>query len=70
MSKEEDNKAVVGRWFTEFWGKNLNLAVIACVERHCVVRADEGHISRLTKAGQLLTQIGEILRTSKQISDR
>ena len=19
MSKEEDNKAVVGRWFTEFW---------------------------------------------------
>jgi predicted ester cyclase len=28
MSKEEDNKAVVGRWFTEFWGKNVNLAVI------------------------------------------
>jgi predicted ester cyclase len=28
MSKEEQNKAVVGRWFTEFWGKNANLAVI------------------------------------------
>src|SRR6201987_2736046 len=28
MSKEEDNKAVVGRWFTEFWGKLVNLAVI------------------------------------------
>ncbi|MEL7554051.1 ester cyclase [Pseudomonas protegens] len=28
MSNEEQNKAVVGRWFTEFWGKNPNLAVI------------------------------------------
>jgi predicted ester cyclase len=28
MSKEQDNKAVVGRWFTEFWGQNCNLAVI------------------------------------------
>jgi predicted ester cyclase len=28
MSKETDNKAVVGRWFTEFWGKQVNLAVI------------------------------------------
>src|SRR5215468_9517866 len=28
MSKELDNKAVVGRWFTEFWGKNVNLAVV------------------------------------------
>ena len=28
MSKEEDNKAVVGRWFTEFWGKSANLAVV------------------------------------------
>lgn len=24
----EDNKAVVGRWFTEFWGKEFNPAVI------------------------------------------
>ena len=28
MSKEEDNKAVVGRWFTEFWGKTCNLGVV------------------------------------------
>ena len=28
MSKQQDNKAVVGRWFTEFWGKKVNLAVI------------------------------------------
>ena len=27
MSTEE-NKAVVGRWFTEFWGKDFNSAVI------------------------------------------
>ncbi|HEX3955371.1 MAG TPA: ester cyclase [Trebonia sp.] len=27
MSTEE-NKAIVGRWFTEFWGKEFNLAVI------------------------------------------
>jgi hypothetical protein len=31
MSKEEDNKAVVGRWFTEFWGKNCNLAVVDAI---------------------------------------
>jgi predicted ester cyclase len=28
MSTQEDNKTVVGRWFTEFWGKNVNLAVV------------------------------------------
>jgi predicted ester cyclase len=28
MSKEEDNKAIVRRWFTEFWGKDVNLAVV------------------------------------------
>jgi predicted ester cyclase len=28
MSREDDNKAVVGRWFAEFWGKDLNLGVI------------------------------------------
>ena len=28
MSKENDNKALVGRWFTEFWGKTCNLAVV------------------------------------------
>src|SRR6201996_7591709 len=28
MSKQDDNKAVVGRWFTEFWGKTFNLGVV------------------------------------------
>ncbi|MEO7134684.1 MAG: ester cyclase [Vicinamibacterales bacterium] len=28
MSQEEANKAVVIRWFTEFWGKDVNLAVV------------------------------------------
>ncbi|WP_394780094.1 ester cyclase [Undibacterium sp.] len=28
MSKEDDNKATVGRWFTEFWGSTYNSAVV------------------------------------------
>ena len=28
MSKESDNKAIVGRWFTDFWGEKCNLAVV------------------------------------------
>ena len=28
MSKGEDNKAVVGRWFTDFWGKTCKLDII------------------------------------------
>jgi predicted ester cyclase len=28
MSKQDDNKAVVSRWFTEFWGKTVNLGVV------------------------------------------
>jgi predicted ester cyclase len=28
MSKIEDNKAIVGRWFTEFWGETCNLGVV------------------------------------------
>jgi predicted ester cyclase len=28
MSKQDDNKAVVGRWFTEFWGMPVTLGVI------------------------------------------
>src|SRR5215470_9162010 len=31
MSREERNKAVVGRWFTEFWGKEVNLAVVDAI---------------------------------------
>ncbi len=28
MSREEDNKTVVGRWFTDFWGKTCDLTVV------------------------------------------
>src|SRR3954465_13516610 len=28
MSKESDNKAIVGSWFTDFWGKNCNLSIV------------------------------------------
>ncbi|MGD9881506.1 MAG: ester cyclase [Reyranella sp.] len=28
MSKEQENKAIVGRWFTAFWGKDCNLAIV------------------------------------------
>jgi predicted ester cyclase len=28
MSKEEDNKTLVGRWFTEFWGDHCKLGVV------------------------------------------
>ena len=28
MCKEEYNKAIVGRWFTGFWGKTCNLGVV------------------------------------------
>jgi len=28
MSKEADNKAIVGRWFTDFWGARCNLDIV------------------------------------------
>src|SRR5689334_14763195 len=28
MSKQTANKAVVGRWFTDFWGEAVNLGVV------------------------------------------
>jgi predicted ester cyclase len=28
MTKEQDNKTIVGRWFTEFWGATCNLSVV------------------------------------------
>ena len=28
MTKENENKAIVGRWFTEFWGKTCNLSIV------------------------------------------
>jgi predicted ester cyclase len=28
MSKEQENKTIVGRWFTHFWGKTCNLGIV------------------------------------------
>src|SRR5579871_1241183 len=28
MSKEDDNKGIVGRWFTDLWGKTCNLNIV------------------------------------------
>lgn len=28
MSLQDDNKAIVGRWFTDFWGESCNLGVV------------------------------------------
>jgi predicted ester cyclase len=28
MTKQEDNKAIVGRWFTDFWGKICKLGIV------------------------------------------
>jgi predicted ester cyclase len=28
MTKEQDNKAIVARWFNDFWGKTCNLAIV------------------------------------------
>lgn len=28
MSNAEENKTIVARWFTEFWGKNCNLDIV------------------------------------------
>src|SRR5665213_1560837 len=28
VSKEEDNKAIVGQWFTRFWGETCDLSVV------------------------------------------
>ena len=28
MSNESENKIIVGRWFTDFWGKTCNLGIV------------------------------------------
>jgi hypothetical protein len=28
MSREDENKEVVGRWFTKFWGETCDLRVV------------------------------------------
>ena len=31
MSLQDDNKAIVGRWFTDFWGKTCNLGAVDAI---------------------------------------
>ena len=31
MSKLDDNKAIVGRWFTQFWGNSCDLSVVDAI---------------------------------------
>jgi predicted ester cyclase len=31
MSRQDDNKAVVGSWFTQFWGKTCDLSVVDAI---------------------------------------
>jgi hypothetical protein len=31
MSKEQDNKAIVGRWFKDFWGETCDLGVVDAI---------------------------------------
>lgn len=31
MSKQDDNKAMIGRWFTQFWGKTCDLSVVDAI---------------------------------------
>ena len=28
MSKEQENKAIIGRWFTSFWGPKCDLSIV------------------------------------------
>ena len=28
MSREDENKAIVGRWFTKFWGETCDLEIV------------------------------------------
>ena len=48
MSKEEQNKAVVGRWFSEFWGKNVDLRVV-----DQIATPDNASTTRHPKSGSL-----------------
>jgi hypothetical protein len=31
MSRESDNKEIVGRWFTDFWGATCKLGIVDVV---------------------------------------
>ena len=55
MSLQDDNKAVVGRWFTDFWGKTCNLSVVdeiaapdMLLNTRCMSRGKATRTSRLS----------------------
>ena len=55
MSKEDYNKAVVGRWFTDFWGKTCNLGIVDEI----VPEPDGGAHSDYEGAAKLLGDVLE-----------
>ena len=74
MSKEEDNKALVGRWFTEFWGETCKLSVVdelaaqptwscstPCMHRAVVVKTSRRSCPDFVKRSR--TSISGALRT-------
>ena len=52
MSLQDDNKAIVGRWFTEFWGERCNLAVVDEIQAPACLEVRSGGV-RLLPDGSL-----------------
>jgi predicted ester cyclase len=46
MSKQDDNKAIVGRWFTSFWGKTCDLAIVDQIAAPDMLLQDSLHEPR------------------------
>ena len=57
----EDNKAVVGRWFTEFWGKEPNLAVVDAIAAPDMLLKYSLHA-----AAPIATQYGGVRSTGRR----
>jgi predicted ester cyclase len=51
MSKESDNKAAVGRWFTDFWGKTCDLDVVDQIAAPNMLLQYSLHAPRRGRAG-------------------
>jgi hypothetical protein len=51
MSKQ-DNEAIVGPWFTKFWGENCNLAVVDAVAAPDMLLKYSLHEPRKVQIGQ------------------
>jgi hypothetical protein len=55
MSREDEDKAIVGRWFTKFWGETCDLGIvdelaapIYSFSTHCTSHVGDGKASRLS----------------------